>query len=222
MELLSFGHTGMPLIVFPTSMGRFYDYEDRGMIGAVGYQYDAGRLQAFCLDSIDAESWYNRRIPPRDRVLRHLQYENYILNEVVPFIHSRNPEMRLALTGCSFGGYHAVNLALRHPHLVGPSVSMGGAFDIHPFLDGYYDDNCYFNCPPDFLPNLNDPHYLREYSDGMRLVLATGETDTCLNENLRLASIMQRKAIPHCLDVWGDGTGHDWLWWQRMAVKFFG
>src|ERR1035441_3474639 len=29
---------------------------------------------------------------------------------------------------------------LRHPELVGPCVSMGGAFDIHQFLNGYYDD----------------------------------------------------------------------------------
>ena len=35
MELLVFGHSGMPVIVFPTSMGRFFDYENRGMIDAV-------------------------------------------------------------------------------------------------------------------------------------------------------------------------------------------
>ena len=30
MELLVFGHGGTPLVVFPTSMGRFFDYEERG------------------------------------------------------------------------------------------------------------------------------------------------------------------------------------------------
>ena len=94
-------------------------------------QYDAGRLQAFCLDSVDSESWYNRRIPPRQRALRHMQYENYVIHEALPFIRTRNPEARVAVTGCSFGGYHCVNFALRHPELVGPCVSMGGAFD-HP------------------------------------------------------------------------------------------
>ena len=98
MELLAYGHAGMPLIAFPTSMGRFYDYEDRQMIGAVGYQYDAGRLQGFCVDSVDKESWYNRSIPPRDRVLRHMQYENYLIHEVLPFIRSKNPAARVAVT----------------------------------------------------------------------------------------------------------------------------
>jgi esterase/lipase superfamily enzyme len=212
----------MPILVFPTSMGRFYDYEDRGMIGVVGYQFDAGHLQAFCVDSVDAESWYNRGIPPRERVLRHMQYENYLIHEVLPFIRGKNPAARVAATGCSFGGYHCVNFALRHPDLVGPCVSMSGAFDIHQFLDGYYDDNCYYNCPPDFLPGLDDERYLSEYGRGMQLVLATGERDICLDDNLRLGRIMDGKHIPHWLDVWGDGAAHDWPWWQRMSVKFFG
>jgi esterase/lipase superfamily enzyme len=59
MELLIQGHAGMPMVVFPTSMGRFFEYEDRGMIGAVGDRYEHGQVQAFCVDSVDGESWYN-------------------------------------------------------------------------------------------------------------------------------------------------------------------
>ncbi len=215
-----FGHGGKPLLVFPTSLGRFFDYESRGMIGAIGQKYENGELQAFCLDSVDAESWYNRGVSPRDRVLRHMEYEQYVLDEVIPFVRYRNSSEQLALTGCSFGGYHCINFALRHPDLITDSVSIGGAFDIHQFLDGYYDDNCYFNCPPDFLPSLTDDWFLSRYRSRTRMVLATGERDICLGENLRLSRIMERKGIPHWLDVWGDETGHDWPWWQQMAVKF--
>jgi esterase/lipase superfamily enzyme len=35
MELLVFGHAGLPVVVFPTSGGRFYEFEDRGMIAAL-------------------------------------------------------------------------------------------------------------------------------------------------------------------------------------------
>jgi len=219
MEMLIFGHAGVPLLVFPTSMGRFFDYEGRGMIDAIAGKLESGQLQAFCVDSVDAESWYNKSAPPRDRALRHVSYDRYLLEEVAPFIRERNPS-EIVTTGCSFGGYHAFNFALRHPDLVAGAVSMGGAFDIHQFLDGYFDDNCYFNCPPDFLPGLTDPWYLDRYRR-LKLVLATGETDICLGENLRLDEILTSKDIPHWLDVWGDGTGHDWPWWQRMAVKFF-
>jgi esterase/lipase superfamily enzyme len=219
MELLVFGHAGMPVVVFPTSMGRFFDYENRNMIGVIGDQYENGQIQAFCVDSVDAESWYNKSVHPALRAARHVQYDYYLVNELVPFVRSRNASSELAVTGCSFGGYHSVNFAFRHPQLVTQAISMGGAFDIHQFLDGYYDDNCYYNCPPDFLPNLTDPAILDRYAQ-LRIVLATVETDICLQENLRLSYIMASKGIAHWLDVWRDGTGHDWPWWQRMAQKF--
>src|SRR2546425_12621697 len=101
MELLVFGHAGVPVLVFPTSKGRFFDSEDRGMIAAIGERH------AFCIDSVDSESWYNKSVQPRDRVLRHMQYERYVIQEVIPFIRSRNSSNELAATGCSFGGYHA-------------------------------------------------------------------------------------------------------------------
>lgn len=219
MELLVFGTGGMPVLVFPTSMGRFFDYEDRGMINVIRDRYEAGVLQGICVDSVDKESWYNQAVAPKFRALRHNDYDRYLVEEVVPFIRSRNQNPNLMTTGCSFGGYHTMNFALRHPDVVTQAVSMGGAFDIHQFLDGYYDENCYFNCPPDFLPNLNDPWFL----DRMRqqhLVLATGENDICLKANIDLGEIMSRKLIPHWLDVWRDGTGHDWPWWEKMAIKF--
>ncbi len=68
MEPLVFGHAGTPLLVFPTSMGRFFEYEDRGMIGALAPKIDAGELQIFCVDAVDSESWYNKGVHPRVRV----------------------------------------------------------------------------------------------------------------------------------------------------------
>ncbi len=220
MELLVFGHGGTPMVVFPTSMGRFYDYEARQMIATIGHKYESGQIQAFCVDSVDSESWYNKAVQPSERAPRHIQYDQYLVEEVVPFIKSRNAAPQVSVTGCSFGGYHSVNFALRHPDLVSACVSMGGAFDVHQFLNGYFDDNCYFNCPPAFLPNLNDPFYLDKYKQ-MKMVLATGETDICLDENLRLANIMASRGIPHWLDVWGNGAGHDWPWWEQMTQKYF-
>ena len=38
MELLVFGHHGAPVIVFPTSKGKYYEYEDRQMVAALGEQ----------------------------------------------------------------------------------------------------------------------------------------------------------------------------------------
>ena len=33
MEILVFGHSGKPMLVFPSQEGRFFDYENFGMLG---------------------------------------------------------------------------------------------------------------------------------------------------------------------------------------------
>ena len=104
MEMLVFGHDGLPAIVFPTSCGRFFEFEDQGMVGAVADKINAGKLQLFCVDSVDSESWYNRNVGADWRVARHVQYENYILRDVVPLIRKINHRHHLASVGCSFGG----------------------------------------------------------------------------------------------------------------------
>ena len=219
MELLIFGHAGTPMLVFPTSMGRFYEYEDHGMVGALASAIQRGHIQLFCVDSVDKESWYNKAAHPYWRVQRHLQYEQYLLNDVLPLIRQRNWGP-LAVTGTSFGGYHAVNFAFRHPEQVRWCVALGGAFNIRPFLDGYYDENAYYHNPPDFVGGLNDGRLLAQLRE-MRIVLATGEKDICLEDNRWFSSLLHQKAIPHWLDVWGGGSSHDWPCWQQMARKYF-
>lgn len=219
MELLVFGHGGLPVVVFPTSGGRFFEFEDRGMLAAVGGKIESGALQLFCADSIDAESWYNRNAAPRQKIARHLQYEDYLLQELVPLVRARNRDPRLIAAGCSFGGYHAVNLALRNPELFTGFLSMSGAFDLSGFLRGYYDSDVYFHTPPHFLANLDDPRILGLLRRSS-YTLATGCDDHCLDENRRLAALLQAKAVPCRLEVWDAWNSHDWPTWQSMAQRY--
>ena len=220
MELLVFGHGGTPVLVFPSSRGRFFEYENNGMIHALAPKIDAGQLQIFCVDSIDGESWYNRGIHPHDRVRRHLAYEAYILYEVAPLMKNLAGAPQICTTGCSLGAYHAFNFAMKHPDLASTCVAMSGCFEMRSFMDGYYDNEFYFNNPADYLPNMNDPWFLERYQK-MRIILAAGDHDICLGENFRIAEILGKRGIPHWLDVWTGGERHDWPLWQRMAVKFF-
>jgi esterase/lipase superfamily enzyme len=219
MEMLVFGHAGLPVIVFPTSCGRFFEFEDRGMVGAVQHDIEAGRVQLYCVDSVDAESWYNRNVGPRWRIARHMQYEQYVMQEVLPLVRQGNGNRLLAALGCSFGGFHAANISFRHPDIFTGFLAMGGAFDASNFLAGYHDQDCYFNLPTQYLPNISDSWYLDRYRSNS-YVLATGEHDQCWSANEKLASIMRAKGIPVRLDVWADQTGHDWPWWQRMIQNY--
>src|SRR2546430_9465510 len=91
MEVLHFGHAGRPLLVFPTSMGRFYQWEDFGLVGALGDFIESGSIQLVCVDSVDGESWYAKDRAPAERVLRHLQYEADIVDEGLPHIPGAPP-----------------------------------------------------------------------------------------------------------------------------------
>ncbi len=219
MERLVFGHRGLPVIVFPTSCGRFHEFEDRGMVEAISGKIERQEVQLFCVDSVDAESWYAQTVEGRWRIARHMQYEHYIMHELLPHIRWRNWNQKVAMAGCSFGGFHAASMALRHPDQITGMLSMGGAFDIGRFLRGHYDQDCYFSLPLDFLPNLHDDWYLERYRRNT-YVLATGQHDQCWNDNERLAEVMRNKGIPVRLDVWGENTGHDWPYWRRMVQAY--
>jgi esterase/lipase superfamily enzyme len=220
MELLAYGHAGFPVVVFPTSGGRFFEYEDRGMVGALAPKIDRGELQVMCVDSVDQESWYNRSIAPADRLHRHNAFDAYLTLEVAPFVRDRTSWGQIGTTGCSFGGYHAINYALRHPDIVTYAVSMSGAFDVpRRFLDGYYNSDAYFHSPLDSLLNLEDQWFLERLRRSY-YVLVVGNADPLFDQNVKMAHAFGIKGVPHTLDVW-EGFGHDWPWWQKMADKYF-
>ena len=226
MELLLFGRSGTRVIVFPTRVGRFYDYEDWGLIESVRDKIDNGWLQFCCIDSIDAESFYCDWCPPRDRIVRHKQYEEYILREVIPFTNDRNPGTALIAHGCSMGAYHAVNIALRHPGLFCRVVAFSGRYDLtrgvgsfRDLLDGYYDEDVYFHNPSHFVPNITD-HELLEIMRRMQMTIAIGEEDAFLENNLQFLTTLHDKGINPSFHVW-SGEAHRARYWCDMASKFF-
>jgi esterase/lipase superfamily enzyme len=214
MELLVHGHAGAPVLVFPTSQGRFFEYEDRGMVAALGDFLDQGWFQLYCVDSVDAESFYNFWVHPSQRIARQLQYEEYLLNEVMPLIHSKNSNGFLITHGCSFGAYHAMNLALRHPHCFGRVLAFSGKYDMSSFFGGYTDEQIYLNTPAQYLPNLPNSPQL----DAIRrldILIAVGRDDPNIDNNRAFSAALWQKGIWHAFREW-QGWSHDWPYWQQM------
>ncbi len=220
MELLVFGHAGARVLVFPTSMGRFFQWEDTGMIAELSEHLEKGWIQLFCVDSVDAESWYAKGKHPAERVVRHVQYDRYLLEEVLPFIRQRNSNPFLITAGTSFGGYHAVNFALRYPLLVDRTIGLSGLYDIKRFTDGYSDDNVYFNSPCDFIENEHDPERLHALQH-IDIILAIGQGDPSCPNNRAFSDILWEKKIGNALRIW-DGWAHDWPWWRQMICMYIG
>jgi esterase/lipase superfamily enzyme len=222
MELLVFGHGGRSVLFFPTRMARFYDYENWGIVGALHDKLERGELQLFCVDSIDAESFYNQELPPWARIRRHLKYEQYILQEVIPLIQHKNQNNYLEVAGCSMGAYHAVNLGLKHPELFNKIVGMSGRYDLtHQSLhfrnlfDGYHDETIYFNMPEQFMANLENENILHNLRK-LEIILAIGETDAFLSSNRELCRLLSQRGVPNQLYVW-EGEAHRPRYWRQMV-----
>ena len=148
-----------------------------------------------------------------------MQYEAYLLHEVVPFIREKNRDPRLLALGCSFGGYHAVNIALRHPELFSGFFSMSGAFDLTFFFRATTTRTATYNLPTHYLPRLEDPWFLDRFRANS-YVLATGWDDQCLAQNQQLDRILSEKGIPHQFHVWDAANSHDWPTWRRMVQQY--
>jgi len=220
MELLVFGHGGARMIVFPTSQGRFFQWEDQGMNEPLADQLEAGQLQIICVDSVDAESWYARWKSPGDRAHRQVEYDLYVQHEVLPFSKSRNGNPFLITAGASFGGYHAVNFALRHPELVDRTIGMSGLYNISSFANGSTDDDVYFNNPVAYIANEQDPNRLAALRH-IDIILATGHDDANRASNEALSGLLWGKGIGNALRIW-DGWAHDWPWWRDMIRTYVG
>jgi esterase/lipase superfamily enzyme len=221
MELLVFGHAGAKTLIFPTREGRFYDYENWGLVHALVEPIERGLLQLFCVDSIDRESLYCRCVPPASRILRHHQYERYIVDEVIPLMQSEVDNSFLIAHGCSIGAYHAVALALRYPGLFGKVVALSGRYDLTrqfgsfpDLFEGYYDENIYFHMPTHFLPQLTHDASL-EAMRKMQVTLAVGEDDPFRSSAEELSRQLSDKCIPNDLAIW-RGEAHKPYFWRQM------
>lgn len=218
MELLVFGGHGTPVLVYPTSMGRFYQWEDFGLVGHMAPRIDEGWLQLWCVDSVDGESFYARSRSPHERASRHLAYERYVIGEVVPAIRSDNDTAFLIAAGASFGATHVAMLLTRHPGLVGKAVCLSGAYDLSRWLDGSREGDGYYLDPLAFLPGLTDERYLGPMR-GTEVIVATGEQDPNVEDSRRFAALLQEKGVPAELHLW-DGWAHDWPYWKEMVDVF--
>lgn len=225
MELLVFGHGGAKVLVFPTRDGRFYEYEDIGIVSSVADKVEGGHLQLFCVDSLATETFYNREATPPERIERHIQYEDYVLQEVLPWMDEMNPHECLIAHGCSLGAYVAANMAFRHPQLFRKLAAFSGRYDLtesvehfDDMFDGHFDDTIYYHSPVRFLANLDCPEILGHVRR-MDIVFTIGREDPFHDNNLRLSRILSSKDIPHRLHEW-DGRAHRGRYWRKMAALY--
>jgi len=222
MEIAMYGHFGTALLLLPTAAADYLEYERFHLIDSISKYIDEGKVKVFSINSINSESWLNSKMHPRHKAMRHQQFNDYVFNEVVPFIHSMtSPETQIITCGASFGALHSANLFFKRPDLINGVIAMSGNYDLSAYTDGYHDQDVFFNSPMEYLPGLNDDYLLPRIRASKHIHVLTGSGDwETPNASRLFSALLNAKEIPHELDVWGHDMPHDWTTWRAMLPYY--
>jgi esterase/lipase superfamily enzyme len=218
MPISIYGHYGFSILLIPTAAADYLEYERFQMMDALAPVLDSGKCKIYSINSINNESWLNNDMYPPHKAIRHNQFNEYVANEVIPFIkETSSDDTPIYTCGASFGALHAMNLFLCFPDKFSGAISMSGVYNLAEYTKGFYDDQVYFNSPEHYIQNLNDPWYLEKIRASKHIHLYTGSGDYEDPEaSRRFSSILNEKQIPHDLGIWGTDIKHDWPTWRMM------
>ena len=221
-DVIVYGHWGRPVLAFPSQQGPAWQYEERGMIDALAPLLEAGRVKVYAVSSFDSGSWYHEGLALEERARRHGLYEDWIVNQVVPFVQEDARTHELIATGVSFGAYHAANFALRRADLFPLAICQSGVYDVSVVAGGERGDAVYFHNPIDYVANLGGDH-LDWLRGRVSLLLLAGrgaweDTTGALASTQRFAALLGEKGIRHELDLWGHDSPHDWPAWRAQIA----
>jgi esterase/lipase superfamily enzyme len=218
MPIATYGNFGFALLLIPTAAADFLEYERFQMMDALAPFIDSGKIKVFSIDSINNESWLNNEMLPEHKAIRQNDFNNYVFNEVIPFIRNSTSNDTFIFTcGASFGALHAMNLFLKKPDLINGEISMSGVYDLTEYTKGFYDEQVYYNSPIHYIPNLTDNWYLDKIRASNHIHIYTGSgAYEDPDANRRFSQVLWDKGIGHDLDIWGPDVIHDWPTWRNM------
>lgn len=221
MEFKVYGRSGQPCLAFACENGRFFDWENRGMTIALENLIEAGKIQLFCADSVDSESWLGQD-EPRLRIETQERWFNYICGELAPRILELNAQAgtthaKLLPIGIGLGAGHAVTVSLRRPELFCGAVGLSGSYTPDGWFDGYMDDLILRNSPLELL-RLMPASKAGTFTTPFLLCCGQGDyEERFLKESRMLANALEQHGLPFEFELLGTDIGHDWPWWQSQA-----
>ncbi len=224
MPVAVYGHYGFALLLVPTAAADYLEYERFGLIEAIRPFIDGGKVKVFSINSINNDSWMNFNAHPKHKTYMHQQFNNYVYEEIIPFIKTyTSPETPIIICGASFGALHSMNLFLKRPDLINGVIALSGVYDLTEYSRGYFDEDVYFNSPQHYMPNLTDHGILEQIRRSQHIHIFSGSGPYEEPNMARsFASILYNKGINYELDIWGHEWPHDWNTWLRVLPHYLG
>ena len=96
---------------------------------------------------------------PTWRIGRHLAYERFILDTLVPFVREdcHQPNGRMAVAGCSLelSARLISRSSIRRSFIM---LRMSGRYEARHFMNGFDNSDVYLNNPLAYIPNMHGNH----------------------------------------------------------------
>lgn len=222
MPIAAYGDYGFALLLVPTAAADYLEYERFQLMDYLEPYINSGKVRVFSINSINNESWLNNEMLGEHKAIRHNQFNEYVFNEVVPFIKNATSfDTPIITCGASFGALHSMNLFLKRPDLINGVISMSGVYDLTDYTKGFFDEQVYFNSPMHYMPNLTDHGILEQIRQSRHIHILTGSgAYEDPSSSRTFAGILYNKGINYELDVWGPEWTHDWPTWRAMLPQY--
>ncbi len=221
VNLVRWGVSGAPVLIFPTAGGDFEEIERFHLIGVLQPLLEAGRMKVYSVDSLNGRTFMTGA--DNEQIGRMMAgFDAMIRNEVVPAIRQdcQQAQIEIITAGASIGAFNALEVLCRHPDIFAAALCVSGTYDLTRWLDGPMTSDFYFSSPNHFLPQLPEGRMLDLLRQ--RFVLLTHGLGRAEDpgESWRTAAILGRAGIPNRVDEWGEEWPHDWVTWREMFPKY--
>ena len=224
MTVSRYGNSGVSFLGFPTQCASSSNYEEFGVIRTLSRLIDEGKMQVFCVDTVDQESWYCVNGINTWRSARQESYYRFIIDEVLPLIQREcGEETKPLVMGIDMGATHACISFFRRPELFSGLLALSGIYDSSYYYHGWMDSTLYDNSVECFLNNMPEDHpWIKRYNNKL-MILCCGMgpwEGECLKSLRNLEKIFHKKRISAAVDIWGKDVSHDWPWWRHQLEYY--
>lgn len=222
MSINVYGHYGISVLMFSAFTDSSSEYEENGLINTLEPMIKMGKCKLFCISGLDSEMWFSNDKDPKEKSHLHFKYNHFIEDEVVPYIYGQcGGPLPIITAGASKGAYHAANTFFRRPDIFMGTIAISGYYDLSILSGNYFDDNCYYNSPIHYLPNLSDTYWLSLLYSRRHIYISSGSgSGEHPHHSEQIAGILNGKGIRHHFELRGSDYAHDYASWGEF-LKYF-
>lgn len=220
-DVISYGSSGRPVIVFPEADSSCTSWEYNGMIDVLSGILEDGSARLFCVDSADRSSWYAQYAPEGYRLESVSAYFDFVEGELADFIAEECDEKDglPILAGAGVGALNATIEMLRQPKRYAGLLALSGTYDARRYVgDGMSEEWLAFS-PVDLAAELTRNAAAAHVFEGRHLAFICGQGDgeAGIDTQRALDASLSQAGVEATFEYWGYDVTYGWGWWKEEA-----